>query len=482
MSKKSSAKTGTLPPNQRSHRKVKPSALTVLNPHAAGIDVGATSHYVAVPPDSLAAGESAVRKFGAFTPDLDQLVEWLKACGVRTVAMESTGVDWIAPYMKIEAAGIEVVLANAKAVKHVPGRKSDVQDCQWLQQLHSYGLLRGSFRPEERVCELRALMRHRGNLVSRAGSLVQHMQKALQQMNLHLHHAVSDLTGETGLRILKSILGGEHDPEQLVKLRDPQITKSTEAEMKKALQGDYRAEHLFVLKQSLEAWEFCHQQMEQCDKQVEQVLKTFPTAPLPTSEKPEVIPPLGKEASPKPKKAQSRKRNEPVMDLAPELARICGMDLTQSAGLRVLSVLSLISEIGLDMSRWPNEKAFSCWLGLCPHNKISGGRILSRRTRKVVNRAATTLRLAALGVSRGEDWLGLFHRRMKSRLGPAGAITATAHKLACIIYHLLKNKEPYVAVSSAVYAERIERARLRRMRKQAAAMGFELVQIKALAE
>jgi len=187
-----------------------------------------------------------------------------------------------------------------------------------------------------------------------------------------------------------------------------------------------------------------------CDQQVEQVLKKFPTAPIPTSEKPEEIPALGGEDSPKKKKAQSCKRNDPVMDLAPELARICGMDLTQSAGLRVLSVLSLISEIGLDMSRWPNEKAFSCWLGLCPHNKISGGRILSRRTRKVVNRAATTLRLAALGVSHGDDWLGLFHHRMKSRLGPAGAITATAHKLASIIYHLLKTKEPYIALESSV--------------------------------
>lgn len=482
MSKKSSPKKGTPPPSQRSPTQSKASALRVVNPHAAGIDVGATSHYVAVPPDSVPAGESAVRKFGAFTPDLDEMVEWLKACGVRTVAMESTGVDWIAPYVKIQGAGIEVVLANAKAVKHVPGRKSDVQDCQWLQQLHSYGLLRGSFRPEERVCELRALMRHRGNIVGRAASLVQHMQKALQQMNLHLHHAVSDLTGETGLRILKAILAGERDPEQLVKLRDRQITKSTEAEMKKALQGDYRAEHLFVLKQSLEAWEFCHQQMEQCDEQVEQVLKKFPTAPPPAAEKPEVIPPLGGEASAQKKKAQSRKRNDPVMDLAPELARICGMDLTQSAGLRVLSVLSLISEIGLDMSRWPNEKAFSCWLGLCPHNKISGGRILSRRTRKVVNRAATTLRLAAQGVSHGEDWLALFHHRMKCRLGPAGAITATAHKLACIIYHLLKNKEPYIALESTAYAERIHRARLGKLRKQAAAMGFELVEIKTLTE
>jgi transposase len=480
MSKKSSPKKGTRSSSQKAHGKSKPSALSVVNPNAAGIDVGSTSHYVAVPPGSVAEGESAVRKFGGFTPDLDQMVEWLKACGVTTVAMESTGVDWIAPYEKLKAAGLEVLLVNAKAVKHVPGRKTDVQDCQWLQQLHSYGLLRGSFRPDPLVCELRTLVRHRGNIICQAASLVQQMQKALSQMNLHLHHAVSDVMGETGLRILKSILAGQHDPEQLVKLRDPQIKKSTEAEMKKALQGDYRAEHLFVLEQSLEAWEFCHRQIEQCDRKVEEVLKKFPTAAIP-AEKPEVIPPLNGQTRKK-KQPQSRRRNEPAMDLAPQLARICGIDLTQSAGLRILTVLSLISEIGLDMSRWPNEKAFSSWLGLCPHNKISGGRILSRRTRKVVNRAATALRLAAYGLARSDDWLGLFHRRMRSRLGPAAAITATAHKLARIIYHLLKNKEPYVALDSAQYLERIHRVRLGKLKKQAADLGFQLVEEKRLSE
>ena len=480
MSKESAPRKGTESPSQRCST-AKAAALTVVNPNAAGIDVGATNHHVAVPPDTVAAGQSAVRKFGAFTEDLDQLVEWLKACGVTTVAMESTGVYWIPLFQKIEAAGIQVLLANAKMVKHVPGRKTDVQDCQWLQQLHSYGLLRGSFRPEDLVCQLRALMRHRANLVSQASTCVQHMQKASQQMNLHLHHAVSDIVGETGLRILRAILAGERNPERLVELRDAQITKSTKEEMKKALQGDWREEYLFVLKQSLEGWEFCHKQMEECDKQVEQLIKQFPTAEVQCQDKSLVVSADPAEPNGK-KKTQSRKRNDPVMDLAPQLMRICGIDLCQAAGFRVLSVLSLISEIGLDMSRWRNEKAFSAWLALCPNNKISGGRILSRRTRKVANRAATTLRLAAQGVSRTDSWLGLFYRRMQSRLGPAAAITATAHKLACIVYHLLKYKEPYVEIKSVLYAERIERARLSKLKKQAAAMGYELVQTRTLTE
>jgi hypothetical protein len=368
----------------------------------------------------------------------------------------------------------------------VPGRKTDVQDCQWLQQLHTYGLLQGSFVPDDLVCQLRVLMRHRANLVSQAAAEVQHIQKASAQMNLHLHHAVSDVMGETGLRILRAILEGQRDPEVLVQLRDPQITKSSKEEMKKALRGEWRDELLFVLRQSLEAWEFYHKQMDRCDEQVQQVIKKFPTAEMPEPKLPPTTSmaaaPISTDSRAKKKTQQSRKRNDPIMNLVPELTRICGIDLCETSGFRVLTALTVVSEIGLDMSRWRSPKAFSSWLGVCPNHKISGGRILSRSTRKVINRAATALRLAAQGISQTDSWLGLFFRRMKSRLGPAGAITATAHKLACIIYHLLKNKEPYVEIDAVLYTARVDRARLGRLKKQAAAMGYELVQTRTLTE
>jgi transposase len=259
-------------------KKSKAKSLTVIHPHAAGVDIGATEHHGAVPPDAVPAGQPAVRRFGTFSEDLDQLVEWLKACGVTTVAMESTGVYWIPLFQKLEAAGFEVVLVNAHMLKHVPGRKTDVQDCQWIQQLHSYGLLRASFRPEDPICRLRTLVRHRASLVSNGAEHILHMQKALTQMNVQLHHVVSHITGETGQRILRAILAGERNPEKLVKLRDPQITKSTEEEMLKGLTGDWRSELLFVLKQSFRAWEFYQEQMKECDQAIEQQLKSIETA------------------------------------------------------------------------------------------------------------------------------------------------------------------------------------------------------------
>ena len=458
-------------------RKSKAKSWQVVHPHAAGIDVGATEHYVAVPPDAVAAGASAVRRFGAFTEDLQALVEWLKACGVDTVAMESTGVYWVPLFQHLETAGLEVVLVNARQLKHVPGRKTDVQDCQWLQQLHPYGLLRASFRPADGICRLRTLVRHRGTLVSGGAEHILHMQKALTQMNVLLHHVVSHLTGETGLRILRAILQGERDPDKLLALRDPQITKSTPEQMRQALVGDWRPELLFVLKQSLRAWEFAQEQIQQCDGQIEQQLQQLPSAPpaqkAPAAPAPD---PLASPA-PRPKRPQSRKRNDPEKDLAPELARICGVDLTAAHGLRVLSVLVVLSEIGVDMDRWRSAKAFTSWLGLCPNNKISGGRVLSTRTRPVVNRVATTLRMAATGVAETDTWLGSFHRRMRARLGPAAAITATARKIATIVYHLLKQQEAFVDRDLALYEARVHRDRLARLKKQAARLGFKLIPV-----
>jgi len=463
-------------PKASRQSKSKKQSWKVVHPHAAGIDVGATEHYVAVAPDAVAAGMATVRSFGCFTEDIDAMVEWLKACGVDTVAMESTGVYWEVPFQKLEAAGMDVVLVNAQMLKHVPGRKTDVQDCQWIQQLHTYGLLRASFRPDEATCRLRTLVRHRANLVSSGAEHILHMQKALTQMNVQLHHVVSHLTGETGLRILKAILKGERDPRKLVELRDPQITRSSVAQMSKALVGDWREELLFVLEQSLRAWEFYQEQMRACDLQIEEQLKRLPSAAPPPAEEPKAgADPLASRTA-RPKAKQSRKRNDPERDLGPELARICGIDLTAAHGLRLLTVLTIVSEIGVDMSKWRSAKAFTSWLGLNPNNKISGGRLLSSRTRKVVNRVATALRMAAVGVAETDTWLGSHHRRMRARLGPAAANTASARKIATIVYHLLKTKEPFVDRDVLLYEARVYRHKLARLKKQAKALGYELVE------
>ena len=321
--------------------------MEIVHPHAGGIDCGAQEHYVAVPPQSVESGEPFVRCFSAFTEGLDALVEWLKACGVTTVAIESTGVYWIALCQKLEAAGIEVFLVNARHVRHVPGRKTDVKDCQWLQRLHSFGLLSASFRPEDAICRLRSLQRHRLNLISTAGAEIQHMQKALQQMNLHLHHVVSDITGVSGLRILDAILAGQRDARQLAKLRDHRVYKSTLAQMEAALVGDYRPEHLFVLGQSLQAYRFYQARTQECDAEIEshlqQLAQRFESSSALGAElsQPEVLN-EAQSQNPQPAKRKVKRKpqaNEPKIDLADYLRRICGVDLTQVIGLNVLSVL-----------------------------------------------------------------------------------------------------------------------------------------------
>jgi transposase len=486
--------TAPVPRKAASRRSGRRTRWEIKNPKAAGIDVGSTSHYVAVPPDSVPETESAVRCFGAFTAELHKMVEWLNACGVKTVAMESTGVYWIGVYQVLEQAGFEVVLVNARHVKHVPQRKTDVQDCQWLQQLHSYGLLSGSFRPQDGICRLRSLVRHRANLVSGAAAEVQHIQKALVQMNLHLHHVVSDVMGATGRRILEAILAGQRDPEALLELRDSQISKSTKEQMKAALVGDYRWEHLFVLQQGYEAYQFFHRQMDGCDRQIGRMLEEIAALskhPMPepapdrqaqmdkeANSKPDAAASAQKSQSPKPeakKKAkQTPKANDPKIDFQPLLAQIFGIDLTQTLGMRILSVLVLLSEVGFDLSRFPNAKAFSSWLGLCPDNKISGGRLLSSRTRHVVNRAAVMLRIAAMSIGRTDTCLGWFYRRKAVRLGPAAATTATARKLACILYHLIKRREIYIEPDLAEYQRRYYIHRTVKLTRQLENLGFEV--------
>jgi transposase len=472
--------------------------LAILRPDAGGVDCGATEHYASVPPDRVPAGHAAVRCFSAFTEGLDALVDWFKECRITTVAMESTGVYWIALYQKLEAAGIEVYLVNARHVRCVPGRKSDVQDPQWLRQLHRFGLLNASFRPEDLVCRIRSLHRDKENRVASAAAEIQHMQQALQQMNLHLHHVVSDITGETGLRILDAILAGQREPKELVKLRDKRCSKSTPQQMQAALVGDYRPEHLSVLKRSLEAYCFYQSQIEECDRQIEPLLQELAQRVEAASAQLQLPSPETKAGEPeqklvekqqqqpsdatgpntnalRTKKKRKAKANEPKIEIAALLQRICGVDLTRVVGLNVASVLLIVSEIGVDMSKWRSARAFCSWLGLCPANKISGGKVLDSRTRKVVNRVATALRLAAQSAGRTDTCLGIFYRRKKAHLGAPKATTATARKLACLLYHLLKNKEPYQDPDPVLYQHRLQISAFTKLQRQAAALGYTLL-------
>jgi transposase len=334
-----------------------PKHLQHINPHAAGIDVGSRSHFVAVPEGSC---EQSVREFTSFTDDLHRMADWLLACGVTTVVMESTGIYWIPVFEILESRGLEVRLVNARHVKNVPGRKSDVLDCQWLQRLHSYGLLEGAFRPVEQVCTLRAYVRQRMNLVRYAASHIQHMQKALAQMNLQLANVVSDISGVTGLRIIKAVLAGERDALVLARLRHPRC-KNDESTIARSLRGNFRAEHLFSLKQAVDLYEFYQHQIGECDRQILDQLASFDAADGPA--------------------------NGPPANLEQALLRMSGVDLTRIDGIDTNSALKIISEIGTDMSRWKTAKHFASWLGLCPGTKVSGGKVLSAKSKPVANRA-----------------------------------------------------------------------------------------------
>jgi transposase len=435
--------------------------MPVLQPHAAGIDIGATEIYVCVPLDR---DPQPIRRCGTFTADLHALAEWLTRCGVTSVAMESTGVYWIPLYQILETRGLEVCLVNARHVKNVPGRKTDVQDCQWLQYLHAVGLLRSSFRPPETVCALRSLLRHRDTLVQLAAAHTRHMQKALTQMNLQLHHVLSDLTGVTGLAILDAILAGERDPQGLAGHRDRRIKASRET-VAKALVGDYRPEHLFTLRQALASYRHYQGLIAECDREIQALLATVESR----------VDPLGLPLPPAPTPRRKPHRKTPPFDLRAELYRVLGTDLTQVPGLQGPTVHTLFAELGADLSAFPSGHHFASWLGLCPDNRITGGKVRSVSTRPVKHRVATALRLAAQSLSRSQSVLGLFYRRMRAKLGAPGAITATAHKLARVLYHLITTRQPYqesrLAAAEAAHRRRTES----RLRAQARAIGFHLV-------
>jgi transposase len=426
-----------------------PKHLVHLNAYAAGIDVGSTSHFVAVP-ESVC--EEPVREFSTFTDDLERLADWLAACGITTVAMESTGIYWIPVFELLEGRGFDVKLVNARHVKNVPGRKSDVLDCQWLQQLHTYGLLSGAFRPVEQVCALRAYVRQRATLVKVSASHIQHMQKALAQMNLQLHNVVSDINGLTGMRIINAILAGERNPKTLAKFRDKRC-KNSEATIARSLHGNYRPEHLFSLKQAVELYEFYQAKIADCDRQILEQLRLFDT--------------MDSDKNPPDSK--------PPVSLEEALLRMSGVDLASIDGIETTTALKIIAEIGIDMSRWKSDKHFASWLGLCPGAKISGGKVLSSATKRIANRAAVAFRMAAFSLIKSKSALGAYIRRLRARLGASKAITATAHKLARLVYSMLKNRTSYADLGQDHYEERYRSRVVQNLKRKAQQLGFELV-------
>ena len=433
------------------------AALTITHPNAAGIDIGSAAHFVAVPPDR---DEQPVREFASFTVDLNAIADWLTACGVDTVAMESTGVYWIALFELLESRGFTVFLVNARHVKNVSGRKSDVLDCQWLQQLMTYGLLSGAFRPVEQVCVLRALYRQRGMLLRSQGRHVQHMQKALTQMNIQLTNVLSDIVGESGQKILRAIVAGERDGQVLGAMKNVRVRASVD-EIAKSLQGNWRAEHLFALKQALGAFDFVGTQLAECDAEIELQLQRL----------------QAHDGDPVKGKKRGRARNAPRFDLRTQLFRMCGVDLTRIDGIDVTTALAVVSEVGADMSRFPSVRHFTSWLGLCPGTKITGGKVMSGKTKRVVNRAAQALRLAAAALRSSKSALGAYFRRMCSRMDKPKAVTATAHKLARLIYTMLTKGQEYTDQGQEYFEERYRERVLRALSQRAAKLGMQMVPI-----
>lgn len=451
-----------------------PKHLEHINKMAAGIDVGSKSHFVAVP---NGCDKNPVREFKSFTSDLHKLADWLKKCKITTIAMESTGVYWIPIYELLEEKGFEVRLVDARHVKNVSGRKTDVSDCQWLQQLHTYGLLKSAFRPDGQVCELRAYLRQRSMLIGHMSSNILHMQKALDQMNVHLHNVISDITGETGIKILRAIVGGERNVCKLAEYRHKGCKNSIEV-ITKSLEGNYKNEHVFSLKQALELYDYYQEKIKECEIEIEKILSKFETKAVREENKDDKGYGEGKDDRiARRKKSKTHSKNKIRFDVTGHLKRICGVDLTRIPGIEASTALKVISEIGTDMSRWKNSKQFASWLGLCPGNKVSGGKVLSSRSKRSNNYAALGLRLAANTLHNSQTALGAFFRRIKSRLGGPKAITAGAHKIAQIIYRMLSTGREYVEMGQSYYEEKYKERIVKNLRQRAKSLGFALITV-----
>lgn len=441
-----------------------PAPLNLLDPKCAGIDVGASELFVCIAKNQ---SEQVVRSFSTFTIDLRQMIQWLKSHGVKSVAMESTGVYWIVPFEMLDEAGIEVLLVNARFFKNVPGRKSDVQDCQWIQQLHSYGLLRGSFRPSKDIVELRSYVRQRSRLFESAGTQVHLMHKALTQMNIQLNHVISDITGVTGLNIIRAILEGTRDPKTLANLSVNGCRKNIES-ITKALEGNFRKEHVFALERAYEGYEFFHGQIRKCEDAIETILSSMQKYPEGSFQNTDL-----------PGKRRARKtrsnRSPYYFDAPSAIKRVTKADLTTIPGIDANTAMKIIAEIGTDMSHWPTAKAFASWLGLCPGNKVSGGKVLSSKTKPTDNRASQALRMAAASLYRSKTAIGAFFRRMRSRLGAPKAITAAGHKIARILYRMLTTGENYRELGENYYEQQYQERVLANLTKRAKDMGYNLV-------
>jgi transposase len=435
-----------------------PQHLRHMNLNAAGVDIGSERHLVAVPEGRDTV---SVREFGTFTADLQALASWLKQCAVTTVAMESTGVYWIPLFEVLECQGFEVKLVDARHVKNVSGRKSDVLDCQWIQQLHTYGLLAGAFRPPDEVCVLRSYLRQREMLIQTSSMHIQHMQKALQQMNLLLHNVVTDITGITGMKIIKAILAGERDARVLARNRDERCHNTT-ATIAKSLVGNYREEHLFALRQAVDLYETYQAKIADCDHAIIKQLEKQPDSSDDGPPTPE-------------KQVPANRRIRDGVDVRHLLFKKSGVDLFAIPGLAADTLLILASEVGFDMTPWKTEKHFASWLGVCPGTKKSGGKVLPHKTKRHPNRATQAFRLAAASLYRSQTALGAFYRRIKARRGGQQAVTATAHKIARIYYLMLSHGTSYVELGQKAYEQRYKERRIDRLKVQAKSLGFQLV-------
>src|SRR5215471_7195821 len=447
------------PTKGSAQKKVDWKALEIVHPDAAGIDVGGSEHWVAISPDR---DPEPVRCFGCFTADLRKMAQWLVEKGVHSVAMQSTGVYGMPVLEILEQHGLEVYLVNAQHTKHVPGRKSDIEECQWLLKLHSFGLLNNSFQPTDEIRIARTLWRQRGNLVAEASSTIQRMQKVLTEMNIQLGNVLSDLSGMSGMAIIGAILQGERDPWKLAALVQPEVKAAPQA-IAKSLEGNWRKELLFVLRQEVELYRTYQEKIHDCDLQLREHLKSFGS----------VVNLAAQPIGPKPK--GKRSKNAPQFDLRTELYRITGIDWSQVNGMDVVTAQTVIAECGADLSAFPSEKQFTSWLGLVPTNQQSGGKILKRRTRKVVNRATTAFRNAASTLVRSQSYLGAQYRRLRARLGAPKAITAMARKLACLFYRLIKHGRQYVDKGMEYYEARYREQQIRSLLKRAQKLGLQLV-------
>lgn len=444
--------------NTSKPKRQKKQDLPVVHPRAAGIDIGSQFHVVAVPPD---CDPEPVQSFRSFTGDLHRLAGWLEQIGITSVAMESTSVYWVPVFEILEEKGFEVILVNARDAKQVPGRKTDFNDAQWLQKLHEYGLLRASFRPRQDIVALRSYVRQRERLLEFCASQIQHMQKAMMEMNLQLHHVVSDVAGETGMRIIRAIVAGERDPSELVKHRDPHCKQPIEV-LRDALVGNYQSEHVFELTQAVQLYDFCKEQVARCDVKIEEALMKLHAGMEPPAE---ALPPA---------RCKKQQLNGLAFDVRASLYALLGIDPTQIHGVGPYVALKLIAECGTDMSKWPSAKHFTSWLCLSPANKISGGKVLSSKTRRSSSRAAAALRLAATTVGRTNTALGAFYRRLSARIGKAKAVTATARKIAILFYNALRHGMAYADPGASYYEERYRQRVVDNLRRRARTLGYIL--------